>query len=92
MTITRISYSVVYLFHPSYIPRNNTGDSQYLANSIINNTLILSYYLDQEVIVNTTPGNSVNVLPGNTICIYRRSGNVYSKLRAFELSDTSITI
>lgn len=92
MNITRVPYLVVYLFHPSYIPKNNTSEFQYLAWSITDNTLTLSYYLDQGVIVNTTPGETVNVLPGNDICIYYRSGNVYSRHRTFELSDTSMTI
>ena len=92
MKITRVPYSVVYLFHPSYIPQNNTNGIQYFAYSITNKTLILSYYLDQGIGVNTTPGKTVNVLPGNDICIYYMSGNVYSKYRTFELSDTSITI
>ena len=92
MNITRVPYSVVYLFHPSYIPQNNTSGIYYDAYSIIDNTLTLSYYLDQGVGVNTTPGKTVNVLPGNDICIYYRSGNVYSRHRTFELSDTSITI
>lgn len=92
MNITRVPYSVVYLFHPSYIPQNNIGEFQYFAYSITDNTLTLSYYLDQGVSVNTTPGKTVNVLQGNDICIYYRSGNVYSRHRTFELSDTSITI
>jgi hypothetical protein len=92
MNITRVPYLVVYLFHPSYIPQNNTSEFQYFAYSIIDNTLTLSYYLDQGVGVNTTPGKTVNVLPGNDICIYYRSGNVYSRYRTFELSDTSMTI
>lgn len=92
MNITRVPYSVVYLFHPSYIPQNNTSEFQYFAYSITDNTLTLSYYLDQGVSVNTTLGKTVNVLPGNDICIYYRSGNVYSRHRTFELSDTSITI
>ena len=92
MNITRVPYSVVYLFHPSYIPQNNTSEFQYFAYSTIDNTLTLSYYLDQGVSVNTTPRKTVNVLPGNDICIYYRSGNVYSRHRTFELSDTSMTI
>lgn len=92
MNITRIPYSVVYLFHPSYIPQNNTSEIQYFAYNITDNTLTLSYYLDQGVSVNTTPGNTVDVLPGNDIHIYYRSGNVYSRYRTFELSDTSMTI
>ena len=92
MNITRVPYSIVYLFHPRYIPQNNTSEIQYFAYSITDNTLILSYYLDQGVSVNTTPGNTVNVLPGNDICIYYRSGKVYSRHRTFELSDTSMTI
>ena len=91
MNITRVPYSAVYLFHPSYIPQNNT-EYQYFVYGIIDNTLTLSYYLDQGVRVNTTPGKTVNVLPGNDIQIYYRSGNVYSIYRTFELSDTSITI
>lgn len=92
MKITRVPYSTVYLFHPDYIPQNNTSEFQYFAYSIIDNTLTLSYYLDQGVNVNTTPRNSIYVLPGNDICIYYRSGNVYSRHRTFELSDTSMTI
>lgn len=92
MNITRVPYSVVYLFHPSYIPQNNTNEIQYYAHDTTDNTLTLSYYLDQGVNVNTTPGKNVNVLPGNDICIYYRSGNVYSRHRTFELSDTSMTI
>ena len=92
MNITRVPYSIVYLFHPSYIPQNNTSEIQYFAYDITDNTLTLSYYLDQGVSVNTTPGEAVKVLPGNDICIYYRSGNVYSRHRTFELSDTSITI
>ena len=92
MNITRIPHLIVYLFHPSYIPKNNTSEIQYLACSIRDNTLTLSYYLDQGVCVNTTPGESVDVLPGNNICIYYRSNNVYRKQKTFELSDTSITI
>lgn len=92
MNITGVPYSVVYLFHPSYIPQNNTIEFRYLAYNTIDNTLTLLYYLDQGVSVNTTPGKTVNVLPGNDICIYYRSGNVYSKYRTFELSDTSMTI
>ena len=71
MNITRVPYLVVYLFHPSYIPQNNTNEIQYFAyNTTDNNTLTLSYYLDQGVSVNTTPGKTVNVLPGNDIYIY----------------------
>lgn len=70
MNITRVPYLVVYLFHPSYIPQNNTSEFQYFAYSITDNTLTLSYYLDQGVSVNTTPGKTVNVLPGNDIYIY----------------------
>ena len=92
MNITRVPYLVVYLFHPSYTPQNNTSEFQYFAYSTTDNTLTLSYYLDQGVSVNTTPGEIVNVLPGNDICIYYRSGNVYSRHRTFELSDTSMTI
>ena len=92
MNITRVPYSAVYLFHPSYIPQNNTSEFQYFAYSTTDNTLTLSYYLDQGVSVNTTPGKTVNVLPGNDIYIYYRSGNVYSRYRTFELSDTSMTI
>ena len=92
MIITRIPYSEVYLFHPSYIPQNDASEFQYFIHSIADNTLTLSYYLDQGVIVNTTPGKTVNVLPGNNICIYHRSGNVYSRYITFELSDTSMTI
>lgn len=92
MNITRVPYSVVYLFHPSYIPQNNINGSQYFAYSTIDDTLTLSYYLDQGVSVNTTLGETVNVLPGNDIDIYYRSGNVYSRHRTFELSDTSMTI
>ena len=92
MKITRIPYLVVYLFHPGYIPQNNTIEFKYFAYSITDNTLTLSYYLDQGVTVNTTPGEVVNVLPGNDIDIYYRSGNVYSRHRTFELSDTSMTI
>ena len=92
MNITRVPYLTVYLFHPSYIPQNNTSEFQYLAYGIIDNTLTLSYYLDQGVSVNTTPKNTVDVLPGNNICIYYRSGNVYIRYRTFKLSDTSITI
>lgn len=92
MNITRIPYPVVYLFHPSYIPQNNTNEIQYFAHNITDNTLTLSYYPDLGVNVNTTFGETVNVLPGNDICIYYRSGKVYSRYRTFELSDTSITI
>ena len=91
MNITRVPYSVVYLFHPSYIPQNSR-EVQYLECSTTDNTLTLSYYLDLGVRVNTTPGKTVGVLPGNDICIYYRSGNVYYKHRTFELSDTSMTI
>ena len=92
MNITRVPYSVIYLFHPSYIPQKNTSEFQYFAHSIVDDTLTLSYYLDQGVIVNTTPGETTYVLPGNDICIYYRSGNVYRRHRTFELSDTSMTI
>ena len=92
MKITRVSHSTVYLFHPDYIPKNNTKEFQYLAYSTMNDTITLSYYLDQGVSVNTTPGKNVYVLPGNNIIIYYRSNNVYSRLRAFTLSDTDITI
>ena len=92
MKITRVPYLAVYLFHPSYIPQNNISESQYFAHITTDNTLTLSYYLDQGVSVNTTPGEIVNVLPGNAIRIYYRSGNVYSRHRTFELSDTSVTI
>lgn len=92
MNITRIPYLVVYLFHPSYIPQSNTIELQYFAYRTTNDTLTLSYYLNQGVSVNTTPGKTVNVLPGNDICIYYRSGNIYIKYKTFELSDTSITI
>lgn len=70
MNITRVPYLVVYLFHPSYIPQNNTSEFQYFAYSTTDNTLTLSYYLDQGVSVNTTPRKTVNVLPGNDIYIY----------------------
>lgn len=70
MNITRVPYLVVYLFHPSYIPQNNTSEIQYFAYDTTDNTLTLSYYLDQGVSVNTTPGKIVNVLPGNDIYIY----------------------
>ena len=92
MKITRVPYSMVFLFHPDYIPKRNTSESQYLAYSTMNNTITLSYYLDQGVRVNTTPGNSIYVLPGNNISIYYRSGNVYSRHRTFVLSDTDTTI
>ena len=92
MKITRVPYSVVYLFHPDYIPQNNTIEIQYFAYSIMNNTITLSYYLDLGVGVNTTPGKGIYVLPGNDINIYYRSGNVYSKHRTFVLSDTDMTI
>lgn len=70
MNITRVPYLVVYLFHPSYIPQNNISEFQYFAYSTTDNTLTLSYYLDQGVSVNTTPRKTVNVLPGNDIYIY----------------------
>ena len=70
MNITRVPYLVVYLFHPSYIPQNNTSEFQYFAYSTTDNTLTLEYYLDQGVSVNTTPRKTVNVLPGNDIDIY----------------------
>lgn len=92
MNITRVPYSVVYLFHPSYIPQNGTIEVQYLACITTDNTLTLSYYPEIGVQVNTTPGKTVNVLPGNDICIYYRSDKVYSRHRTFELSDTSMTI
>lgn len=92
MNITRVPYLVVYLFHPNYIPRNNTSEIQYFAYSITDNTLTLSYYLDQGVSVNTTPGKSIYVLPGSDIDIYYRSGEVYSRHRTFVLSDTDMTI
>lgn len=92
MKITRVPYSTVYLFHPNYIPQNNITEIQYFAYSTDDNTLTLSYYLDLGVNVNTTPGNTVNVLPGNDICIYYRSGKVYIEHRTFELSDTDMTI
>lgn len=92
MNITRVPYSSVYLFHPSYIPQNNISEFRYFSYITIDNTLTLSYYLDQGVSVNTTPEKTVEVLPGNDICIYYRSGNVYRKHRTFELSDTSMTI
>ena len=92
MKITRVPYSTVYLFHPNYTPQNNTEEFQYYAYITIDNTLTLSYYLDQGVDVNTTPGKTVNVLPGNDINIYYRSGNVYRRHKTFELSDTSMTI
>ena len=69
MNITRVPYLIVYLFHPSYIPQNNTSEIQYSAYNTIDNTLTLSYYLDQGVSVNTTPGKTVDVLPGNDIYI-----------------------
>ena len=93
MKITRVPYSTVYLFHPDYIPQNNTSEIQYFAYSTtMNDTITLSYYLDQGVGVNTTPGKSIYVLPGNDIDIYYRSGNVYSRHRTFVLSDTDMTI
>ena len=92
MKITRIPYSMVYLFHPDYIPQNNTGEFQYFAYSTMNDTITLSYYLDQGVYVNTTPGKNIYVLPGNDIDIYYMSGNVYSRYRTFVLSDTDMTI
>lgn len=92
MKITRVPYSTVYLFHPDYIPQNNTIEIKYFAYSIIDNTLTLSYYLDLGVSVNTTPGKSIYVLPGNDINIYYRSGKVYSRHRTFVLSDTDMTI
>lgn len=93
MKITRIPYSTVYLFHPGYIPQNNLDEFQYLAYITMDDTITLSYYLDQGVIVNTTPGESTYVLPGNDIDIYYyRSGNVYSRYRTFVLSDTDMTI
>lgn len=92
MKITRIPYSTVYLFHPDYIPRNNTNEFQYFAYNAMNNTITLSYYLDQGVSVNTTPGKSIYVLPGNNIDIYYRYDNVYSRHRTFVLSDTDMTI
>lgn len=92
MKITRVPYSVVYLFHPDYIPQNNTIEIKYFAYSTTNDTITLSYYLDQGVSVNTTPGESIYVLPGNDICIYYRSGKVYSRHRTFVLSDTDMTI
>lgn len=70
MKITRVPYSTVYLFHPDYIPQNNTSEFQYFAYSTMNDTITLSYYLDQGVSVNTTPGKSIYVLPGNDIYIY----------------------
>ena len=92
MKITRVPYLMVYLFHPDYIPQNNMSEFQYFAYSIMNDTITLSYYLDQGVSVNTTPGKSIYVLPGNDIDIYYRSGNVYYKHRTFVLSDTDMTI
>ena len=92
MKITGVPYSAVYLFHPDYIPQNNTIEIQYFAYSTMNDTITLSYYLDQGVGVNTTPGKGIYVLPGNDINIYYRSGNVYSKHRTFVLSDTDMTI
>lgn len=93
MKITRVPYSMVYLFHPDYIPQNNTSEFQYFVCSTMNDdTITLSYYLDQGVVVNTTPGKSTYVLPGNDIDIYYRSGNVYSRHRTFVLSDTDMTI
>lgn len=92
MNITRVPYISVYLFHPSYIPQNNTSEFNYFVYGTIDDTLTLSYYLDQGVAVNTIPGKIVYVLPGNDIDIYYRSGNVYIRHRTFELSDTSMTI
>lgn len=93
MKITRVPYSIVYLFHPDYIPQNNTSEFRYFAYSTTDNTLTLSYYLDQGVSVNTTtPEKFIYVLPGNDIDIYYRSGNVYSRHRTFVLSDTDMTI
>ena len=94
MKITRVPYSTVYLFHPDYIPQNDTSEFQYFVYSTItmNDTITLSYYLDQGVRVNTTPEKSIYVLPGNDIDIYYRSGNVYSRYRTFVLSDTDMTI
>lgn len=92
MKITRVPYSTVYLFHPDYFPQNNTTEFEYLAYMTTDNTLTLSYYLDQGVGVNTTPGKSIYVLPGNDIDIYYRSGKVYSRHRTFVLSDTDMTI
>lgn len=92
MEITRVPYLMVYLFHPDYIPQNNTSGIQYFTYSTINDTITLSYYLDQGVGVNTTPGKSIYVLPGNDIDIYYRSGNVYRRYRTFVLSDTDMTI
>ena len=92
MKITRVPYSMVYLFHPDYIPQNNASEFQYFMYGIINDTITLSYYLDQGVSVNTTPGKITYVLPGNDIDIYYKSGNVYSRYRTFVLSDTDITI
>ena len=92
MKITRVPYSMVYLFHPDYIPQSNTTEFRYFAYSTMNDTITLSYYLDQGVSVNTTPGKSIYVLPGNDIDIYYRSGNVYSRYRTFVLSDTDMTI
>lgn len=91
MKITRVPYSTVYLFHPDYIPQN-TREFQYLAHSTMNDTITLSYYLDLGISVNTTPGKSIYVLPGNYINIYYRSGNVYIRHRTFVLSDTDMTI
>lgn len=92
MKITRVPYSTVYLFHPNYIPQNNASEFQYLMCGTMDNTITLSYYLDQGVGVNTTPGKIIYVLPGNYISIYYRSGNVYSRYRTFMLSDTDVTI
>ena len=92
MKITRVPYSTVYLFHPDYIPQDNTIEIQYLAYSTNDNTITLSYYLDIGVHVNTTPGNTIIVLPGNAIDIYYRSGRGYSRHRTFVLSDTDMTI
>ena len=92
MKITRVPYSVVYLFHPDYIPQNNTEEFRYFAYDVMNDTITLSYYLDQGVSVNTTLSKIIYVLPGNDIDIYYRSGNVYSRYRTFVLSDTDMTI
>ena len=83
---------MVYLFHPDYNPQNNTTGIEYFAYSITDDTLTLSYYLDQGVDVNTTPGKSICVLPGNDIDIYYRSNKVYRRHRTFVLSDTDMTI
>ncbi len=92
MKITRVPYSMVYLFHPDYIPQNNASEFQYFVYGTMNDTITLSYYLDQGVRVNTTPGESTYVLPGSIISIYYMSGNVYSRHRTFVLSDTDMTI